>query len=218
MKTLIFSDSHLTDKFDQELFDYISNLVKDVDQVILNGDFWDGYLTTFDSFVNSEWSKLFPLLKEKKTIFIFGNHDEMKFMDERVNLFSDQQLNFHEFKSGEKSIYVAHGHLIAPTYNELPLLGYPIYMRTIYSGLVFLREKYSIFDNFLLLFERKKTVRQIKQLTKFATQNFKKNRVMIFGHIHVPLVKKSNNLIIMGKFKDEKRYCIIENGKIQLHP
>lgn len=218
MKTLIFSDSHLTDKFDQELFDYISNLVKGVDQVILNGDFWDGYLTTFDSFVNSEWSKLFPLLKEKKAIFIFGNHDEMRFMDERVSLFSDKQLDFYEFESGGKNIYVAHGHLVAPTYDVLPFLGFPIYMRTIYSSLVFLRNKFSLFNSFLLLFETKKTMRQIRQLTTFVSKNYQKNKIYIFGHIHVPIVKKSKNLIIMGKFKDEKRSCIIENGKIQLHP
>ena len=70
MKTLIFSDTHLKTKFEQKKFNFLSNIIDDADAIIIAGDFWDGYYCSFDEFVNSEWSALFPLLKEKKAINI----------------------------------------------------------------------------------------------------------------------------------------------------
>jgi len=55
MKTLIFADTHLTEKFDVKLFDYIAPLALKADQIIINGDFWDSYLTSFDQFMSSSW-------------------------------------------------------------------------------------------------------------------------------------------------------------------
>jgi predicted phosphodiesterase len=43
MKTIIFSDTHLTDQFDPELYKALENMIQEADQVIINGDFWDGY-------------------------------------------------------------------------------------------------------------------------------------------------------------------------------
>jgi predicted MPP superfamily phosphohydrolase len=88
MQTLIFSDTHLTKGFNRKKYEFLREIIEPVDRVIINGDFWDGYLTSFDKFVNSEWQKLFPLLKEKQTIYLYGNHDKTKWCDSRVNLFS----------------------------------------------------------------------------------------------------------------------------------
>jgi len=68
MKILIFSDTHLTSKFDQEKFDFLKKIVNSSDRVIINGDFWDSWFTNFDDFVKSRWNKLFPLLKKKNTM------------------------------------------------------------------------------------------------------------------------------------------------------
>ncbi|MCA9368721.1 MAG: metallophosphoesterase family protein [Pseudomonadales bacterium] len=118
MKTLIISDLHLNTCFDESLYDYIVNLLDRVDQVIINGDFWDYYLCSFEEFINSEWSGIFPLLKEKNALYIYGNHDRSMFSDDRVTLFSDQQLDEYTLHSGRKKIVIEHGHRVAPEMDD----------------------------------------------------------------------------------------------------
>src|SRR5689334_5828739 len=91
MKLLIFSDSHLSARFDEAKYNYLRWIITHADKVVINGDFWDRDLTTFDQFVNSDWRKLFPLLLSKATTYIYGNHDWKGYCDERVNLFSTSQ-------------------------------------------------------------------------------------------------------------------------------
>lgn len=109
MKILIFSDTHLSDTFDEPKFNYLSRIIKQADQVIINGDFWDEHATTFDGFVNSHWKHLFPLLKSRKTVYIFGNHDKADQSNSQVDLFSDIQTEHYEFKSGNKKFIAEHG-------------------------------------------------------------------------------------------------------------
>jgi len=71
MKILVFSDTHLTDRFDQGKFRFLQKIINFSDQVIINGDFWDSWFTNFDDFVNSEWRKLFPILLKKRAIYIW---------------------------------------------------------------------------------------------------------------------------------------------------
>ena len=111
MKTLVFSDTHLTSRFNEGKFQFLKKIIEPVDQVIINGDFWDGYLTSFDEFVKSDWKKLFPVLKQKKTIYIYGNHDKTKWMDKRVNLFSIKQTKLLKRRFKDKELIIQHGHL-----------------------------------------------------------------------------------------------------------
>jgi predicted phosphodiesterase len=212
MKILIFSDSHLTHKFDKELFDYISKIIKDVDQVIINGDFWDGYLTTFDKFVNSEWQQLFPVLKEKNTVYIFGNHDKKEFSDDRVNLFSNNQSNYYEFKSENKKFYIAHGHLMSQSYDSFFLFKNHFITRILYVIYMFF-VKFRIFSFIhkkMLLKRNKKT---LSMLRKFSNKNIFKKDVYIFGHSHLSFINKK--LVSLGSLQNkEKNYCLIENGSI----
>src|SRR3990170_7877882 len=103
MKILVFSDSHLTDKFEEKKFDFLKKIIRQSDLVIINGDFWDGYLTTFSRFISSDWNKLFPLLKSKKTIYIYGNHDRESYIDRNAKLFSDLQTHSYRLKLNGKS-------------------------------------------------------------------------------------------------------------------
>src|SRR3990167_5228492 len=92
MKVLVFSDSHLDHNFEPKKLSYLKKLVRSVDQVIINGDFWEGYSITFDQFLSSKWNELFPLLKAKKAVYIFGNHDKKVLADKRMRLF------YHDFR------------------------------------------------------------------------------------------------------------------------
>jgi len=109
MKHLIFSDSHLTDRFEEDKFKFLYRIISQSGRVIINGDFWDGYLTSFDKFIKSPWKKLFPLLLKKKTIYIYGNHDSPDLSDQRVNLFSIKQTEKYFIVSGEILLRIEHG-------------------------------------------------------------------------------------------------------------
>lgn len=115
MKTLIVSDIHLSHIFDEKKFLFLEKLFSSFEKIILNGDFWDGYSTTFDRFVSSKWNRLFPLLKNKKAIYLYGNHDKKYFNDERVSLFSIEQKNNHIFEIDSITYHIEHGHLLYPS-------------------------------------------------------------------------------------------------------
>lgn len=216
MKTLVFSDSHLTNKFDSELFDYISNLVKSADQVIINGDFWDAYLTTFDALCNSEWQKLFPLLKMKNAVYVVGNHDKLQFMDERRKLFSNLQVEDYEFKSGTKEFYVTHGHLIMPTYDNMLFFKNPLFVRFFYKIVNYLVHQVTGFKQLFAFFENKKNLKQFFGLKKFSEEKNIKGQFFIFGHSHIPNLNINDNFISLGELQKKKRsYCIINDGEIE---
>lgn len=109
MRILIFSDTHLTKTFRQSKFDFLKRIINEADQVIINGDFWDSYYISFDQFLESQWNGLFPALKNKDTIYIYGNHDHEEDIDERANLFSIEQKKTHKFKWKNKTIVIEHG-------------------------------------------------------------------------------------------------------------
>ena len=109
MKTFVFSDTHLTTKFDQQLYNKLEELIKRSDKVVINGDFWDGLIVTFNEFMNSKWSALFPLLKEKKAIYIYGNHDNAHMSDDRVYQFCDHALTHYELNTPNRTYYFVHG-------------------------------------------------------------------------------------------------------------
>ena len=99
MRYLIFSDTHLTPKYEPKKFAVLKNAIEQADRVIINGDFWEGFVCTFNEFVESPWSKeLFPLLKKKKAVYLFGNHDRESLANERASLFSDKQMKKYSFK------------------------------------------------------------------------------------------------------------------------
>jgi UDP-2,3-diacylglucosamine pyrophosphatase LpxH len=61
--------------------------------------------------IHSKWSRLFPLLKKKNAIYIYGNHDDSRFCDERVSLFSVEHGYSTELKRGEYTYSIQHGQL-----------------------------------------------------------------------------------------------------------
>ena len=127
MKTIIFSDTHLTARLEPDKFAYLVKILRDADKVIINGDFWDCYDTDFDTFMQSDWKKLFPLLKQKKAIYLFGNHDPELLMDDRIKQFCSKAQDIYKFKQNKYEFVVRHGHRIVPSYvNDYPWLVNPV--------------------------------------------------------------------------------------------
>ncbi len=185
MKILVLSDTHLTDEFDQALCDYISDLVKSVDKVILNGDIWDGYVTSFDSFVTSKWQQLFALFKEKQAVYIYGNHDRQEMADDRVSEFSTQQTLQHSFIEGEKRFHVEHGHLIAPELDDRhpTLISIFTPLAPLFFRLLAKRTMFNRVINWAFIDPRQKKLDQI--MCKYAKNQLQTLAdIVIFGHSH----------------------------------
>ena len=105
------SDTHLTSKFNKKKFDALKRIFESSDQIIFNGDLWENAIINFDQFVDSEWKRLFRLMKSKKTVYIHGNHDREIDVDDRAYKFCDKLVSGdYRFKSGKINYLVKHGH------------------------------------------------------------------------------------------------------------
>lgn len=113
MKYLVLSDLHLTPKFIIKKFDYLYNLISKYDVIIINGDFWSYYSCTFEEFIESSWNQLFPLLKSKKTIYLYGNHDQEIWCNNKgTDLFSNTQSLSTQIETENNKYHIEHGHQI----------------------------------------------------------------------------------------------------------
>ncbi|OGC37746.1 hypothetical protein A2V54_00675 [candidate division WWE3 bacterium RBG_19FT_COMBO_53_11] len=110
---------HLTPFFNRKKFECLANIIRGADQTVIVGDLWDGHLCTFEEFVRSPWNKLFPLLKERETIYLYGNHDPEEWCDERVSLFSNRQASEIDLRVGRFDLHLEHGHRITPELSTL---------------------------------------------------------------------------------------------------
>lgn len=194
MKITVFSDSHLIHKFEEKKYRYLSSIIKDSEQIILNGDFWDGYLTTFDKFINSPWSNLFPLLKSKKAIYIYGNHDKPSLSDERVNLFSIKQTVRYELPINNKLYIFEHGNRLAPMTDETIGIkgnGRVLHFITSRTGYFVTRK----FDRKLLKIMLSHFNKKIKRKIK---KELNSDEFFICGHTHLGEVDLVNRFANSG--------------------
>jgi predicted phosphodiesterase len=210
MKTLIFSATHLTQKFDPKFHEFLVRLISSVDRVIINGDFWDGQSCTFDDFVKSQWKKLFPLLKSKETIYLYGNHDRKSYSDGRVNLFSDIQSDSYSLPTTNYTLALQHGHEIVPfgDKEERPIVLRHARMNNLYewgerlatklSGGHFLRI-YRIFN---------------KKMKLYIRDNLRENEILVTGHIHAPEFDLKNRYINTFIRHHKAYYIIVDNNNI----
>lgn len=109
MKTLVFSDTHFDKRFDQRRFNKLADLIANADNVIINGDFWEGLAISFDEFMGSKWKALFPLLKAKKAIYVYGNHDDARLSDDRIYEFCDEAVENYTYKTPSRTYFFTHG-------------------------------------------------------------------------------------------------------------
>ncbi|EKE13724.1 MAG: hypothetical protein ACD_12C00852G0007 [uncultured bacterium] len=218
MNILVFSDTHLYLPFDEKKFNFLKKIISNSDQVIINGDFFDDYMISFDDFINSPWNQLFPLLKSKKAIYIFGNHDQEKFSDQRLNLFSDVQVSNYQLPTTNYNLIFAHGQLFRKTAD--------LFIKQIFKPFVSIVVKIAHFSrqvltnifgrNFLQL---RFAYRNIATKEK-AVKTIKSNEFIIVGHNHWAEVDAQNHFACCGAILyGFAQYLIIdsESGKMTLH-
>lgn len=206
MKYLIFSDTHLSAyEFDISKFKKLVSVIQQTEQVIINGDFFDGYLSYFDDFVKSPWALLFPLLKKKKAIYIYGNHDRPEYLDERVTEFSVEQTYRKELNIGRKRIIVQHGHNFAPDFDgRFPSISY--YMAWFYPRYFYHEQNKTWINRLLLNYYSANKNKFIHTEMKRSITFLKKRNPMcrddwfVCGHSHIPELNNKLKFVNSGQF------------------
>ena len=213
MKILVFSDTHLSRRFENKKFEFLKKLILDADRVIINGDFWDGYTIGFDQFMKSKWNRLFPYLKSKKTVYINGNHDRRTFTDKRVYRFCDKYLSQHQTTINGFKFVFEHGHRLASARDENIQSRWLLMGATHFTGFI---ENVSIrlFGKNILGPIGKAHNSNIKRkaLAEFNSVYF------VCGHTHVKEYDKTNRFINHGIIRHGLgQYLTINDGKILIN-
>lgn len=219
MKILLFSDSHLRLRFEPKKFNFLKKIISEADKVIILGDFWEGGLETFDEFINSKWKELFPLLKEKHTVYAYGNHDEKDKADERVSLFSDVQIRQFKFEEGGKTFVVEHGDRFFKNH-VFYLLTYGGPFRFFFMSRIFLTWQFVILEDFLTKtlgtkYLAQKALNFNKHIKKVWAKESKGSEILICGHTHGAEMDLQNNFINTGLVRHGLgQYVLIDGEKI----
>lgn len=195
-KTLIVSDLHLTSNFDQRKFFFLKKLLSRFDRVIINGDLWCLYHDTFDQFLNSDWRRLFPLLKSKKTIYLYGNHDPKKFADRRVFSFCDQYRQNYILKDPPYTFCIQHGpKLLHQSFPQSPLY-YKIYRLIKLQPLLYFAQSLVFW---LFGYHSIKVLSQKDNAAlRRAASQLSPNEYLVAGHTHLPELSSENHFINTG--------------------
>lgn len=206
MKTLIISDLHLSDRFDLQRAEYLVELLISADQVILNGDFWDNHACTFDKFIHSPWKVLFPILKSRDTVYIYGNHDRQQDSDERVALFSKVQANHWQLRNGSLRLHIEHGHHILAKHHDSPNWLVTLYRVSLYD--VWFRQP---LEHFLVssgseLFHRWHMGSSQAELIKKAASI--QEDYLVTGHTHLPKLDSEQKFINLGYINHGLSYYV----------
>lgn len=212
MKTLLVSDLHLGSRLEPQRLAYLKELFSSADQIILNGDFWDLYTDTFDAFVKSGWKELFPLLKQKQTIYIEGNHDHKIHSGKEVSQFAAQHVFEYELKSGKYTLHIEHGHRKLEE-NHRPTTKKSTFFRTLKYHIWF-REPVEqwLIDHENDLLHRWHMGNNQKKLQQYA-KSLPENHILVTGHTHLPVFEPENNFINLGYVNHTVAYYLwVEDG------
>jgi len=212
MRTLIISDLHLSDRFDVNRAEYLIDLLAGADHIILNGDFWDNHATTFEHFVHSPWKLLFPILKSRKTIYLYGNHDRPQDSDDRVTLFSDVQANHWQLRDGRLRLHIEHGHHILAKHHDSPDWMVTLVRVSLYD--VWFRqplEHFLIKHRSEVLHRWHMGANQSEMINRAVTIN---EDLLITGHTHLPMSDPEHKYVNLGYINHGMSYyVVVENGQ-----
>lgn len=192
MKTVILSDTHLSTRVCGRKLNYLKSVIESADKVVVAGDFWDGFLISFDQFLSSKWQELFPLLLEKEAVYLYGNHDRQEWCDERVALFSATQGMDTKIEVGDRSYHVTHGHTVFTSLED----KYPFFNR---------KTPLRIGSNIDAMHKRLWGSKFLKDgstinqpMSRWVNDNLPDNQMLITGHSHYPEVNVSNRFVNSG--------------------
>lgn len=208
MNILVFSDTHLNLPFEEKKFNFLKDIISKSDQVIINGDFWEGYFISFKQFLDSPWKNLFTLLKQKQAVYIFGNHDRERFSTKDIGLFSTLQTNKYFLNLKNKTYIFEHGNRLVPLENgDQAISGKPNVITRIAEQI----EKYIIKTGGALY--QKGLLHYNKQIKDKIKTELKENEYFVCGHTHCAEIDHKNKFINTGIIKHGlAQYLFIKDG------
>lgn len=217
IRVVIFSDSHFDLQFDPERLQKFEEVISRADLVIINGDFWLDKHTTFEEFLASPWSPLFPLLKSKHAIYLFGNHDMPQFSDPRIDRFCDQVGFSLELTVGTQVFYVEHGHLLADSLTLIVLKAFESHPRLLGA----LTAPIGVLNELVLKSKNLKLQRFAKRINipykfhpKYANRG---DSYLVMGHTHVAERDDEHRYINLGRTHNgDFSYLRIAEGAFEL--
>lgn len=208
-KILVISDLHLTTNFILKKYKYLEKLFSSVDKIIINGDFWTAYYNTFDEFLKTRWNGLFPILLDKKAVYIFGNHDKKIWQDTRNKEFSIWQGDEYRLETHNIKYLFTHGHrylgdsissekfMKTWRFFKFDMVKYFIESILLRTVGISIYKPASLMNN------------QVKKLSKEINDI----DYLVIGHTHWCEIDKANKFINSGIIHSGvSRYIIIENG------
>ena len=211
MKYLIISDTHLTDKVEKRKLKFLLNLVKNHENIIINGDFWEAKYVNTAKFLESGYQVLFDELKKRNTTYIFGNHDPKSESESVAKRVSNKQVDFIDLQTGDKLLHIEHGNRFVSPDKE----GSPTWLLK-YSDKLFagIAERFFFPLTFGIIGKswNQTTMSKIKE-----DQSIPANAIVVCGHTHVTLFRPEDRFIDGGKIRaNMASYLIVEDGKIDL--
>ena len=220
MKIAIISDMHLLDTFDEEKFKYIESVVKSHDRLIINGDLWEGQIISFDQFLNSEWSRLFPLFKEKHTVSLYGNHDKKSMIDERFHLYADEMHEEYELplENSNKVLHLIHGDQFV-NYPFTYYRTHPVFLKSVaYPNR--LRISFEDWLGSKIGWKKAKFFkmqRNPQKLIDIANSERYRGKILVTSHSHDPYFLPKMNFINTGMILSHlASYLSINDGNMKL--
>jgi predicted phosphodiesterase len=198
----------------------LEKIFSTVDKVIILGDFWDSSLMTFDNFINSDWRLLFPILKQKHAVYVYGNHDKKETADSRVFLFSDTQTTRYKFEEGGKTFITEHGDRFFKNH-ILFLLTYGGPFKRFFMSRFFIVWQFVIVEDVLTkIFGTKylanKGLKFNIHIKKIWQKEAKNGEYLICGHTHAAEMDLKNHFINTGLIRHGLgQYVVIDGEKIE---
>jgi UDP-2,3-diacylglucosamine pyrophosphatase LpxH len=209
-KVVIISDLHLGGRFNQAKFELIQKAIQGGDKLIINGDLWEGFDITFEQFLASGWRQLFPLFKEKKAVYLTGNHDPLQ-ANPATERFAVQTAKKYQFSQNDAQFLVIHGDLFEPNLD----LRHPNLPRWLLSlGSKFERLVIKLFGRNYLKFY----LQSNKKMKNWRRAYLDPSVWLICGHSHLAEINQADKYANSGIFLASglASYLVVEDGAVRL--
>lgn len=206
---VIISDTHLTKKFSPAKFELLKKIIADGDQLIINGDLWEGFGMKAQEFIDSPWNQLFVLFKQKNAIYLFGNHDPQDNLVDYGQMGVQVAKNY-EFSQNGVDYYVVHGDYMDPTL-DLRHPNLPKWLLNLGSVIERLTIR-TAGRKYLNIYQESNN-----KMKKWHETNETK-KWLICGHSHLPELDKETKFANTGIFLQPglASYLTITNGQPEL--
>ncbi len=215
MKTLVISDMHLTSQFEERKFIFLNKLFRSFDKIIINGDFWEGYLSSFDAFYTSGWNALFTILKNTRTIYILGNHDARELADaEKLRPIFETITDQLTFVDNGKKFHIEHGHRLLPFNPEHVDVSDPTFQRNVHFANFIERNLITVLGTNYQYVSRSFN----RKIREKAQQLYSDIDMFICGHTHSQELNLKHAFANSGVVKfGIAQYLVIEDGNVTAH-